>query len=40
MNMSCDVYRQKIDPSRMSNYEADFAQYEKDLAEYKKEHGL
>ena len=40
MNMSSDVYLQKIDPTRMDRFEEDFAQYEKDLAEYKKEHGI
>ena len=40
MNFSTQVYQQKIDYSRMANFDAEFAQYEKDLAEYKKEHGL
>ena len=40
MNMSSDVYLQKIDPTRMDRFEEEFAQYEKDLAEYKKEHGI
>lgn len=40
MNMSSDVYLQKIDPTRIDRYDEDFAQYEKDLEEYKKEHGI
>ena len=40
MNMSSDVYLQKVDPTRIDRFETDFAQYEKDLAEYKKEHGI
>ncbi len=40
MNMSSDVYLQKIDPTRMDRFEEEFEQYEKDLAEYKKEHGI
>ncbi len=40
MNMSSDVYLQKIDPTRMERFEEEFAQYEKDLEEYKKEHGI
>lgn len=40
MLMSTDVYRQKIDYSRMATYDEDFAQYERDLARYKEEHGL
>jgi hypothetical protein len=40
MNMSSDVYRQKIDTSRMVHFEEEFAQYEEDLAQYKKENGM
>lgn len=40
MNMSSDVYLQKIDPSRMERFEKEFAQYEADLAKYKEEHGI
>lgn len=40
MNFTADVYKQKIDKSRMATFDADFAQYEHDLAEYKKAHGL
>lgn len=40
MNMSSDVFRQKIDHSRMERFEEEFAQYEKDLAQYKKDHGI
>lgn len=40
MNMTSDVYRQKIDPTRINRYDAEFAQYEKDLEKYKKEHGI
>lgn len=40
MNMSSDVFKQKLDLSRMDNFKEEFAQYEKDLAEYKKEHGI
>ncbi len=40
MNFSSDVYRQKIDPTRINRYDAEFAQYEKDLEKYKKEHGI
>ncbi|MDR0560152.1 MAG: DUF4903 domain-containing protein [Prevotellaceae bacterium] len=40
MNMSTDVYLQKIDYSRMATYEQDFRQYEEDLARYKEEHGM
>jgi hypothetical protein len=40
MNMSCDVYRQEIDTTRINNYEEEFTQYEEDLAKYKEEHGL
>ena len=40
MNMTTDVYQQKIDYSRMATYDEDFAQYERDLKKYKEEHGL
>lgn len=40
MNMSSDVYLQKIDPTRMANFDKEFAEYERKLAEYKKEHGM
>lgn len=40
MNMSSDVYQQKIDPTRMNRFEEEFAQYEKNLEKYKKEHGI
>ncbi|MDR0743457.1 MAG: DUF4903 domain-containing protein [Tannerella sp.] len=40
MNMSTDVYLQKIDYSRMATYDEDFAQFERDLAQYKEDHGL
>lgn len=40
MNMSSDVFLQTIDPSRLANYDEEFAQYEKDLAEYKRQHGI
>jgi hypothetical protein len=40
MNMSSDVFLQKIDLSRIAKYDEEFAQYEKDLAKYKEEHGL
>lgn len=40
MNMSSDVYLQKIDPTRMANFDEEFAEYERKLAEYKKEHGM
>lgn len=40
MNMSSDVYLQKIDLSRMERFDEEFAQYEADLAKYKEEHGI
>jgi hypothetical protein len=40
MNMSSDVYLQKIDRSRMDKFEEEFAKFERDLARYKEEHGL
>lgn len=40
MNMSSDVYLQKVDPSRLERYDEEFAKYEADLAKYKEEHGL
>lgn len=40
MNMSSDVYLQKLDPTRMDRFEEEFEQYEKDLAKYKEEHGI
>lgn len=39
MNMSSDVFLQKIDLTRMDRFEADFAEYEKKLAEYKENQG-
>lgn len=40
MNMSSDVYLQKIDPTRMAKFDEEFAEYERKLAEYKKKHGM
>lgn len=40
MNMSSDVFLQTIDPSRVDNYDEEFAKYERDLAEYKAQHGI
>lgn len=40
MNMSSDVYLQKLDLTRMDRFEEEFEQYEKDLAKYKEEHGI
>lgn len=40
MTVEVVAERQAIDPSRVTNYEAEKEQYERDLEEYKKEHGL
>lgn len=40
MNVVVSVKRQKIDPSRVANYETEKEEYEKALEEYKKEHGM
>lgn len=40
MNVISHCFRQKIDKSRLENYEEEFKQYEEDLKKYKEEHGL
>lgn len=40
MNVTSDVYRQKIDPTRINRFDEEFAQFQKDLEKYKKEHGI
>lgn len=40
MNMSSEVFMQKIDHSRVDRFDAEFAQYEADLKKYKEEHGI
>lgn len=39
-NVSVDIPRQTIDPSRVGNYEAEKDKYNSDLEDYKKSHGL
>ena len=40
MNVRSECFLQKIDKTRINNFEQEFAQYEKDLQKYKEEHGL
>ncbi len=40
MGVKTFVYPQKIDFTRLANFEKEFKQYEKDLKKYKEEHGL
>ena len=40
MNVRTETFLQKIDKSRINNFEQEFYQYEEDLAKYKEEHGL
>lgn len=40
MNITADVYQQKINPTLIDNYDDLFEQYEKDLAKYKEDHGI
>lgn len=38
LNVSSEVYLQKIDPTRITHYEEELAQYNRDLKEWKKTH--
>ncbi|WP_329902992.1 DUF4903 family protein [Porphyromonas pogonae] len=40
LNVTSDVFKQKIDKSRIAHFDEDFAKFERDLEKYKKDNGL
>lgn len=40
MTVECNIARQKIDPSRVGNFDQEVEQYIQDLEKYKQEHGM